>query len=197
MPGVLAHPGLLGQQTLVPLPPETHRSLHCLQIAIELVLGLDRAWLNPERLEDLRGLFGDWLEGFTSPFALDVSWTGGRTPSCLWMPFWMRAQHAPATPCLHLPVPGLHRGAALSLVCNKGERSPFCNKGVLCRGAVPSICSSRRAVMSSSSDISTSLFLPCSPVQAVMTSPAAQNADRCLERGFLAIVKVSVMQGRP
>eukprot|EP00891_Asterochloris_glomerata_P009272 jgi/Astpho2/9272/Aster-06848 len=45
------------------------------EIAIELVMGLDRSWLHPERLEELRGLFGDWLEGFTSPIALDVSWT--------------------------------------------------------------------------------------------------------------------------
>eukprot|EP00891_Asterochloris_glomerata_P007227 jgi/Astpho2/7227/Aster-01537 len=45
------------------------------EIAIELVMGLDRAWLDPERLEELRDLFGDWLEGFTSPIALDVSWT--------------------------------------------------------------------------------------------------------------------------
>ena len=60
--------------------PELWLRLHCLQIAIELVMGLDRSWLHPERLEELRGLFGDWLEGFTSPIALDVSWTGESVP---------------------------------------------------------------------------------------------------------------------
>ena len=93
-------------------------SLHCLQIAIELVLGLDRAWLNPERLEELRGLFGDWLEGFTSPFALDVSWTGS-VPLFIFASLWV--QHASCA-CMHLlhhactsPLAGLHRGAAAVL----------------------------------------------------------------------------------
>ena len=113
--------------------------LHCMQIAIELGLGLEGSWLSPERLEELRGLFGDWLQGFTSTFAVDVSWTGGYVAfvsfaAALWAQHGYRA-------CMHLshhactsPVPGLHRGAATAL---EGVHAATillrsCSKGTLC-----------------------------------------------------------------
>ncbi len=102
-------------------------------------MGLDRAWLDPERLEELRDLFGDWLEGFTSPIALDVSWTGGTAhflgpchffvgPACI-----LRL-HAPAIarlyPACAWPAQGCccctGRGAACLLSCSAPAAKVCC-----------------------------------------------------------------------
>ena len=121
------------------LEPEAQLPLHCLQIAIELVMGLDRSWLSPQRLEELRGLFGDWLQGFTSTFAVDVSWTGGYVLLVSFAaPLWAQLK---CCACMHLshhactsPVPGLHRGAASALegVHAATVLLQSCGKGALC-----------------------------------------------------------------
>ena len=98
-------------------------------------MGLDRAWLDPERLEELRDLFGDWLEGFTSPIALDVSWTGGTAhflgPCHFFVgPACNLRLHAPAIARLCLACSGvllLHwKGCSLLTFLQRS-----CSKGVL------------------------------------------------------------------
>ena len=158
--------------------------LQCLQIAIELVLGLDRSWLSPERLVELRGLFGDWLEGFTSTFAVDMSWTGG----CVVFAFFaalLWAQHEYCA-CMHLsdhactsPVPELHSGAALKVVHaatfllhsrgkgalgSSGER-----RGVFDLFSLPRSPEQHQQCQ----QLSTNLSLRCSILQALMMAPAA------------------------